>query len=980
MGTKTRLPGAVFSFLVVLLPFLLCVSPAVGTSKGYKQQSTDSGTVTSSPNTANTPPSFTPFTSTTVRPHCLNPEECCEHPRNSTEFEECCEQHGCCPMSCPVTKPGGIIIPTRECHAWECCAHPVGSQRHQKCCRRNGCCPVCERVSTGCCFNGVQYAFGTMVLDLPEVCLQLVCAGNLLPVPPYFVSTITAVKTCSFAMNECVGCPVHRCVDNDGLVRMEGEKWYPTPCMECQCHEGYVVCMGFLDRCPPPPHPGCITIPGPCCPTYHCEDGCFDENGVFRPVGSTWPSNTDPCEVMLCTEDGIKIESVIILCIPPPQPHKGCTLQPIEGQCCPGWNCSRCLDDDGTYHPLDDEWQSGPCIVKICTATGIVERATICPPLGSPPHDSCYKGIVKGDCCESWKCDGCWDGEILHLPGSQWPSQHPCVNNFCTDDGVVPRPVLCPDFPRPHESCFEHIPEGECCPKWNCSGCVDEDGVYHPLYHEWQADQCTTYVCHLNGITTKGYPCPQLGPAPHPRCYKGLDDTGCCKEWKCNGCIDDAGVFHPPGSTWNSSDPCETFVCLRAGVIDTITEECHLPPTLPGCVLEHIEGQCCPEWNCSGCWDEEGQRFRKYGEEWTSLSDPCTTHLCTRDGIRSDTESCYTPLRPNPKCILVTAPGECCPEWDCKYGPTLYCYDDEGQQRESGEQWPADIPCMVNRCKSGIVVTEPVQCRTEPPADNCIKEHPEGNCCPTWNCSGCLDEEGNWHPNGSTWTSQSGPCRVFRCLNGEIFPVVVRCNTELPPLPICFLSDQLVHCCPTWNCSGCMDDEGEFHALGDSWTSLCAVHICTSEGIVNNTVDCPGPPEPHCVEELPPLNPCCPTWRCDEPIPDCANVRCQGPPWNANCQANTVPGKCCPLYSCKPPIARPDKPECAVAYCQGPPLDAHCTAHVPRDHCCPYYSCRQSDVNIKPSCAAVTCLAAPPNTNCAVTTPPGECCPVLDCK
>lgn len=50
--------------------------------------------------------------------------------------------------------------------------------------------------TAGCCYNGMRYAFRTVVQDLPEVCVQLVCAARLLPTPPYFVATITAVKTC----------------------------------------------------------------------------------------------------------------------------------------------------------------------------------------------------------------------------------------------------------------------------------------------------------------------------------------------------------------------------------------------------------------------------------------------------------------------------------------------------------------------------------------------------------------------------------------------------------------------------------------------------------------------------------------------------------------------------------------------------------------------------------------------------------------
>lgn len=63
---------------------------------------------------------------------------------------------------------------------------------------------------------------------------------------------------------------------------------------------------------------------------------------------------------------------------------------------------------------------------------------------------------------------GCWDNGVLHPRGDVWPSDEPCHNNVCTGLGITLRPVDCPDFPKPHESCFEVTPEGECCPTWNC--------------------------------------------------------------------------------------------------------------------------------------------------------------------------------------------------------------------------------------------------------------------------------------------------------------------------------------------------------------------------------------------------------------------------------------------------------------------------------------------------------------------------------
>ncbi|XP_063886767.1 kielin/chordin-like protein isoform X1 [Scylla paramamosain] len=1030
---------AVWLFVVSLVILLACVSTAAVEYFG-----SGGGNI---PTTRRPPftvsPPFTIAPPVTPRPECRDPEECCRFRFGSDDFDICCEEHGCCPMTCPLTDEDGMILPTYPCQAWECCVHREGSPRHQDCCRRHGCCPHCKRVPSGCCFNDVRYTFGSLVMDLPDACVQLVCAAKLYPLLQYplLQATIVAVKTCSFSgvMEECLGCPVYHCVDEFGLQRMDGDTWSPSPCVKCECRQGHQRCVSILARCLPPPHPKCIPIPGPCCPTYHCEDGCVDEDGNFRPVGAQWPTS-DPCQMMLCTETGI--ETINTACLPPPPPHEGCFLQNVPGQCCSVWNCSRCIDTDGSIHQLHDEWQAGPCIVKVCTTSGIVVRDTICPKLGPAPHDTCYRDIQEGGCCEEWKCDGCWVGDELHPPGSQWPSDDPCFNNVCREDTVVLQRVDCPDFPRPHESCFEHIPDGACCPGWNCSGCLDDNGTYHPLYHEWQIDPCTTLVCHLNGITKRKIPCPPLGSAPHSSCYTVFLPGGCCKEWKCDGCIDDTGEFHPLGSEWPSSDPCVRMLCVPPGVIQNATVACQLSlRPHEGCFFQTVEGQCCGQWNCSGCRDNDG-KFRKLLEKWKS--DPCTTHICTSIGVKTEELRCTSPPRPHYSCKLVVLPDHCCPSWECKHGrSSTSCYDDEGNEYENGRQWAADEPCMIHRCDSGTIITEPVQCDDKPTPPNCFEEQMEGECCPKWNCSGCmskdgvyhkldevwkvapcilqschesgiheaivdcapgpphpgcrqwfdpeeccpqwdcsdcLDEEGNFRMNGTTWMSPSDSCIIFTCLNSEVEKSLIACDVIPPPSPNCILSTEEDQCCPTWNCSGCLDQAGEFHSLGESWVSSCMTHHCTPRGIITEDVKCDDAPRPDCVPEPPRPGGCCPTWNCGEVPLNCSVVKCQGPPWNAICVAHMAPRQCCPVYSCRPPHPIPDMPKCASVYCLGPPLHEYCMARYPPGQCCPRYFCRPTTEPTLPTeCASVLCLAPPPNVNCTVTTPPGECCPVFDC-
>lgn len=70
----------------------------------------------------------------------------------------------------------------------------------------------------------------------------------------------------------CVGSPIYQCVDKMGVVRTDGETWSPSPCTECECRDGRIICRTLFIDCQPPPHPGCVAMPGPCCPVYHCDE------------------------------------------------------------------------------------------------------------------------------------------------------------------------------------------------------------------------------------------------------------------------------------------------------------------------------------------------------------------------------------------------------------------------------------------------------------------------------------------------------------------------------------------------------------------------------------------------------------------------------------------------------------------------------------------------------------------------------------
>lgn len=87
-----------------------------------------------------------------------------------------------------------------------------------------------------------------------------------------------------------------------------------------------------------------------------------------------------------------------------------------------------------------------------------------------------------------------------------------------------------------------------------CSGCVDHTGTHRPLNQEWKTDPCTTHVCTETGIQTSGTEC-QLGPAPHPSCYKYTPSGRCCPIWYCRWADSNSLLFRNFGyETFDSSD------------------------------------------------------------------------------------------------------------------------------------------------------------------------------------------------------------------------------------------------------------------------------------------------------------------------------------------------------------------------------------------------------------------------------------------
>lgn len=82
------------------------------------------------------------------------------------------------------------------------------------------------------------------------------------------------IKKFTYVSGYDCGSPTYNyCVENNGIIRLEGSVWYVTLCEQCTCKDGDIICTKVPPPyvCPPSPGPHCKTIPTDCCPNYDCE-------------------------------------------------------------------------------------------------------------------------------------------------------------------------------------------------------------------------------------------------------------------------------------------------------------------------------------------------------------------------------------------------------------------------------------------------------------------------------------------------------------------------------------------------------------------------------------------------------------------------------------------------------------------------------------------------------------------------------------
>ncbi|XP_071548138.1 kielin/chordin-like protein [Panulirus ornatus] len=784
------------------------------------------------------------------RKRCIDPEECCVFSSDVGKFKECCRDHGCCPLTCHGTHYESVdLTPTKDCkRAWECCRFVPHTQEFEQCCSAHGCCPVCSQVVRGCCYNDVLYEWGRSVEEFTEACLKLVCAVQVTSSKPFFSAIIAPVRLPDHLCDGrtgCDDCVDYYCVDETGLIRGEDERWSLHKCQECQCKGGVVICQRLDQNCPSKPNGYCVEVPGPCCPEWNCtlpESWALPISGRMN-VKENKPNlinvgrNTSE-EEETSAEITARLRWGLSSVIKQLFGHKlssydsrtpKCVLNGQEGQ---EWN-------------TDD-----PCIVSVCTREGIKEKHKHCHET-LPQHPDCLEVTPEGQCCPEWNCSGCFveDG-TFHVTGSEWESGVPCIVLVCTGGGIVEKPEECDSIATPSPNCFEHTPEGECCPEWNCSGCLDDESEFHSLGDLWQSSPCATSVCTEHGVYDIKVKCHQE-PKPHDNCQEVTLEGSCCPEWVCSGCVKD-GTVYEIGTESPTDDPCVTFLCKESGVEMNLKSCGWTERPTENCFLHKLEGQCCEEWNCSGC--EYNGNYHELHSEWPS-DDPCSPWKCSERGIKKTLISCPWTEPPNINCFFAFTKGECCGKWNCSG-----CYEG-GVYHEVGSEWITSHPCIASHCTDEGIIKKYVSCPWTPsPLPNCFLHKPEGECCEKWNCSGCL-ANGTYHPLKHEWKTDL--CSVHVCTNEGVETTYEECDPQ--PHPSCKKSETEEECCPQWICSGCFKD-GSYYELFSDFTvdDPCLIFTCTPEGIEESFIYCDWlpPPQPNCFDDPEEDCCCCQSWNC----------------------------------------------------------------------------------------------------------------------
>ncbi|XP_058385545.1 kielin/chordin-like protein isoform X2 [Diceros bicornis minor] len=759
-------------------------------------------------------------------------------------------------------------------------------------------------------------------------------AGETWQLEPCVICTCQAVSMRgSFMRRGPTSCPAPTPVSS-------APAWVPdtySPYPPLGARPGGITAVGALQKslvrcvpmkCLPSPCPEPVLRPGHCCPT--CR-GCT-EGGSHWEHGQEWTAPGDPCQICQCLEGHIQCRQreCASLC---PYPAR-----PLPGTCCP--MCDGCFLNGREYRSGEPIGSGDPCSHCHC-ANGSVQ----CEPLPCPPVSCRHPGRIPGQCCPV--CDGCEYQRHQYQSGETFRLQESgrCVRCSCWAGEVSCEEQECPVAP-----CSLPDSGPQLCP----GVCICGSG------EQLRRDAASTVAgdggvfLHSKGVIAKS--------TNHARvCSEaavGMAKPGSWEGqrwWRCPGCHGDSslvvacvldGEEFAEGVQWEpDGQPCTACSC-QDGVpmcraVLCSPAPCQHPTQHPGA--------CCP--SCDSC-TYHGQVYAN-GQNFTDADSPCHACLCEDGTVRCSLVNCPPTTCARPQ----SGPGQCCPKCpDCVL---------EEQVFVDGESFPHPRdPCQECQCREGHARCQPRAC----PRASCAHPLP-GPCCQS-DCNGCAFG-GKEYPNGADFPHPSDPCRLCRCLSGNVQCLARRCPPLSCPEPVLPPGE----CCPQCPApsSGCPRPGGAVPARHQEHFSPpgdpCRRCLCLDGSVSCQRLPCPPAPCAH-----PRQGPCCPS---------CDGCLYQGKEFASGERFPSLTAVChvCLCWegsvSCEPRA-------CAPAQCPFPARSDCCPTCDGCEYLGESYLSSQEFPDPREPCSLCTCLGGfvtcshrpcEPLGCSHPLTPPGHCCP-----
>ncbi|KAI3384435.1 hypothetical protein SNEBB_003336, partial [Seison nebaliae] len=424
------------------------------------------------------------------------------------------------------------------------------------------CCSVC---STGCTYNGIHYAEGTILANSDcEHCTclktgKMDCVVKTCP-PLQCTNPISEPGKCCQKCPTTVG-PKLGCM-HEGVHYSYYQQVSPNLCTTCICMTtGAMECN--QTQCPVSTCDKPQNLPGACCPVcpYECK-----ENGIVYIIGQTF--YRDSCTFCECSVEG-QIICEKIIC-PPIYCTKPVT---ISGRCCP--ECPQikgCLVNDMIYN-IGQKYYKDKCTICECKNGGKMD----CNKKQCDPLTCDHPEIKPTECCPVCPdVEQCvYNGKIYHI-GERVPIDQ-CSICTCTDNGFNCEKIGCQKL-----NCSNPlIKSGHCCPI--CPTTCNENGKEYPNGDTFQRGLCESCKCMFGRISCQKAKCPIT------ICSNPINEPGKCCPACLDGCFKD-GKTYQIGETV-SKDKCQVCTCKMSNqitcksVFNCQSMFCYTPA--------YITHQCC---------------------------------------------------------------------------------------------------------------------------------------------------------------------------------------------------------------------------------------------------------------------------------------------------------------------------------------------------------------------------------------------------